>query len=236
MKKHTFKKFVSLAMAGVMTLALGSGAFATTVAENNTPVKSVNELAYMDVESASPELRDDILSARAQIVFSKAWTADGPASILHKDGTVEELPNYFDLFPGWDLSEICSFEPEPPCDGVITASSPSLFYQGNVWLDSYAGEATEPFYQFNGSGNPVYVWAQRFSAGMDKTCNIGFTDMNSGEYLYWTPGVAQGEQITLYAKTSVRYGVRASAPAGTKAGYAVMIVSEDKDPDLGVQG
>lgn len=79
MKKHTFKKFVSLAMAGVMTLALGSGAFASTEVTNGGPVDPLYDLEYINslpetnyeatpLEGVSPHsMQTDEISAYASI-------------------------------------------------------------------------------------------------------------------------------------------------------------------------
>lgn len=235
MKKYTFKKLASLVLAGVMVCGLVA-ANAGAAEPASVSAKSVNELAYMDLEGATPELREDILSARAQIVYSTSWTVDGAMSIVHKDGTVEALPEFSDLFPGWDLTEISSFEADPPCDGIRVASSDSIYFQDNVWLLPYDNSATTPFYKFNASGNTVYAWAHRFSSNMSTSCNIGFTNMDTGRDLGWTLGVEKDEQISLSTRANVRYGVRASAPTGGTAGNAFMVVSEDPNVDISFQG
>ena len=61
----------------------------------------------MSLEGASPELAEKILDSRWELVYGhQAWTVNGAVSIRHEDGTIEQLPEFSELFPGWDLAEI----------------------------------------------------------------------------------------------------------------------------------
>lgn len=109
--KGSLNKSIQVSQRGVYTLAVWNVSDVTVtsagaVKPGNLSALSVNELAYMDLEGASPELREEILDARAQIVYNTSWTVDGAVSIRHKDGTKEKLPEFSDLFPDWDLYEI----------------------------------------------------------------------------------------------------------------------------------
>ena len=69
-------------------------------------IQAAEQYAYLDPDNASPELRKKILNAREVIIYSSdGWCADGfSATVTHADGTVEEVPNFSDLFPSdWDL-------------------------------------------------------------------------------------------------------------------------------------
>lgn len=232
MKKFTLKKLISAVMAVVMVCGLAAasaGAVSTSDA--------VAELAYMNLEGASPELREEILNARAQIVYSKSWTVDPSARIIRRDGTVEKVPGFYDLFPAdWDLKEITSITPDEPCDGVRTARDGSLLYHANVGLQPFNGTDAEPFYRFNASGNTVYAWAYMLAPQLNGAINIGFNNMDTGESIIWLVGVAKQEQVSIETEKNVRYGVRASATAGGNAGTAHMVVSEDPDVKISFKG
>ncbi len=61
------------------------------------------EYAYMDLDAAPEELHQKILDARNVIIYSKSWTVDGQCAITCPDGSVQPLPEFSDLFPGWDV-------------------------------------------------------------------------------------------------------------------------------------
>lgn len=69
----------------------------------------VLELAYSDLDSATPEKMVEILKARNQVAYSAGgWCADGAFATSGDANTKTwyRLPNFSELFPGWDL----------PCD------------------------------------------------------------------------------------------------------------------------
>ena len=94
-----FKKFLSILCAACLFLAMAVPAFATT-----TEPPTVEKYAHMSLEGASPELAEKILDSRWELVYGhQAWTVNGAVSIRHEDGTIEQLPEFSELFPGWDL-------------------------------------------------------------------------------------------------------------------------------------
>lgn len=41
---------------------------------------------------------------REEIIYSKSWTADGVvAFVRHRDGTIEKIPEFSEVFPGWEI-------------------------------------------------------------------------------------------------------------------------------------
>lgn len=59
--------------------------------------------AYLDLDTAPDELKPLIIEARNSIIYSKSWTVDGQCSLYTPDGTLEALPEFSELFPGWDV-------------------------------------------------------------------------------------------------------------------------------------
>ncbi|MCI8415310.1 MAG: hypothetical protein HFF00_06765 [Ruminiclostridium sp.] len=71
--------------------------------EHNSNLQEAAQLAYMDLEKAPANLKEEIIAAREQIIFNElSWSADG-GYIKNADGTIEVMPIFSDLFPGWDL-------------------------------------------------------------------------------------------------------------------------------------
>ena len=76
-----------LAMSMMFTVLAVSASAAVPTA------MSAEQLAYMDLDSAPYALQQDILDARAEIIFEQSWTVDGAVSIINlDDGTEETLP------------------------------------------------------------------------------------------------------------------------------------------------
>lgn len=69
------------------------------------------ELAYADIYAAPEEWKEKILEARSEVIFSTSWAVNGAGCIVHTDGTIEELPEFSELFPGWDVPR-CDISPE----------------------------------------------------------------------------------------------------------------------------
>lgn len=68
-------------------------------------LEEAEEIAYLDLESASPEMKEKILSARNQIIDSQCWAADGFTLELNDEqgNVIGTVPYFSELFPGWDL-------------------------------------------------------------------------------------------------------------------------------------
>jgi hypothetical protein len=101
---------ILLVVAFVLTLSLGF-AFADNDKNDVSVIvdyssMSAEELAYVELADAPAEWQQKILDARYTIIYSNSWTADGQGEYVHPDGTVEKLPKFSDLFPGWDMPKM----------------------------------------------------------------------------------------------------------------------------------
>lgn len=103
---------------------------------------SENELAYCNVDEAPETWKAEILEARNAIIHSESWTVDGQCAVLHEDGTIEELPEFADLFPGWDVPASESKQ------AMNTRGVNGVNYVGYVYLRHPGTEFTKPFYTF----------------------------------------------------------------------------------------
>lgn len=79
-------------------------------AEYQAELKQAEYYAYMDLDTAPESLKHDILEARNKIIFSSnGWTQDGVRGYVCNMKTgeiVEQLPQFSELFPGWDMPEL----------------------------------------------------------------------------------------------------------------------------------
>ncbi|MBQ7460144.1 MAG: hypothetical protein IJS72_02115 [Oscillospiraceae bacterium] len=70
--------------------------------EINEEVEKAKETAYLDLANADEEMKDRILKAREIIIFSSSWVKDGEEAYVSHNGKLEKLPEFSELFPGWD--------------------------------------------------------------------------------------------------------------------------------------
>lgn len=234
MKKS--KKFLSILLAIGMILAMAVPAFAIYVPATLNAAQ-IEAYAYMDISQAPAEMVDLILDCRRAIVYgNQSWTVDGAVWIENADGSVIEVPEFSDLFPGWDLDEIASREP-----GLFVAPSvaphstnSNIYFAENIDLVPPSQmENTVPFYHFNGNGEKVYTKALTLPADM-AAYNVGYTNEDTGKDLGWiTLRLDLSQKATLNAQNNVRYNVRASSGSTGVSGYGLMSVSENPDFSIG---
>lgn len=232
MKKS--KKLLSVLCAACMILAMAVPALAAT-AEPPT----VEEYAQMSLEGASPELVEIILDSRWELVYGhQAWTVNGAVSIQHEDGTVEQLPEFSDLFPGWNLTEISRHGAQTvtvfPNSLSAPASPRAIGFNSTITLAMpISGKNTTPFYYFNGTGEEIVTWAETIAAPeSQKYFNVGYTnedipdpETGLGTDIGWIPDIPVNSKIaTLATEDGTRYGVRASASAFGVPGSAYVHV------------
>lgn len=198
------KKLASALMALSMMLSLLAVSASAAV-----PKRTVEDLAYMDLDSAPYALQQDILKARQQIIYGEQpWTVDGAVFIIHGDGTVETLPEFSELYPGWDVPSCeiikIDFVPVGLADGDIE-------FGGPVKLELYPdnGVNTKDFFTFTGNGRPVGVYAQTTPCD-DARYNIGFTNTSTGRDMGWVPNLSGKAVAAIDTKVSQHYGIRGS--------------------------
>ena len=78
---------------------------APTEGSGEMSVEEAEEYAYLDLDSATEEMKEKILEARRTLIFHSSWVADGYSGNIVNviTGEVEPLPTFSELFPGWDL-------------------------------------------------------------------------------------------------------------------------------------
>lgn len=138
-------------------------------------VEAAKEIAYMDVNSASAEMQERILEAREVIIESKSWVAEGwNATITHADGTVEEVPTFAELFPGWDMP-VCKSADATRSSDVIELDSPVSQVVGvKLPKASSTTNAPDAFHVLN-IENELDVFVRDLTTST--SCNLGFTNL-----------------------------------------------------------
>lgn len=215
------RKMISLVSVLGILASLAAPAWAAEVLEDD-------EYAYMDTETASPELREKILDARRKIVYGdQSWSADGSGYIVNADGTITNLPLFSDLFPDWNLEELSVVEAEK-IDGATTRGADPYFL-GTITIQTAPWpNASTPFYRFNSNGGLVYAGALTLPAGCEHF-HIGLTDMDTGDDVNWYGNLELGQFVGWNTEEGVRYGVRISAAESNISGFSTVCVSTDKD-------
>lgn len=189
-----FRKTLSAALSFVMIISV-----CILPASANT--MSVEDYAYMDIETAPASMKDAILEARTEIIYSESWSVDGTAYITYQDGTIEVLPKFSDLFPDWDV---------PTADYDIIESppimTPVVFWEG--WVSVKAPPAntmSAPFRMVPGANSNISTRALSFGGG---TINIGYAI--AGVDHAWMTGLNVGTPFTIFGLSGTVYQVRTS--------------------------
>lgn len=109
MNKMKRKVCAVLSFVSIICMAIVPAAAETeNDAARQERIQAARQYAYLDLESASSEMKEKILSAREIIIYSSdGWCADGfSGTVTYADGTVERVPNFSELFPSdWDLPD-----------------------------------------------------------------------------------------------------------------------------------
>ena len=125
---HTIKKIIGVALTcSLLCSVLIAQSYAGSVEEElQSALDSAEQYAYLDPDSASPELRKKIIDARNTIIFSQDWVADGFTGYIQDVETGEilkELPSFSSVFPDWDIPIL---DPVTESEHTIDLSPPSM--------------------------------------------------------------------------------------------------------------
>lgn len=236
MKK--LKSLMSFALATIMLMAASSALAAEPVSElslspeakanfsaipeklqahilADQELSSAAKYAYMNLDTASEPMKEKILSARNTIILSEGWTVDGKGYISHADGTIEVLPKFSDLFPGWDLP-VWNDEKSLPAAPTVVSPLGDTFgtlvrdTRNGVYIRKYNPNVTTPSMgTYRANSSETFIIRVR-SLTTCSTCNIGVTNSN-GVSVGWKPRVAPGEYFYFFPKFWEKYSIRVSS-------------------------
>lgn len=203
------KNIMAVICVFALMLTLVAPGYAAYV-EADYAAMSVEELAYCNLEIAPAALHDEIIAARENIIYSRSWTVDGQCVLIAPDGTVEKLPEFYDLFPAdWDV-------PTSNVDAEeIALYANEIFFSGRIYLHQKTDSMATPFYTFTGNGGSVWM---RFTSLPGSTCNLGFTNITTNKDAGFVVDKPVGYRFGIFASSNMRYGARASTNSTT--GYA----------------
>ena len=98
-------------------------------------VSAAVEYAYMDIDSATPVMKEKILAARNAAIFNQSWTYlaenDGVTAggIDFNTNTMQELPDFYDIFPAdWEVPSADDDDKQNAADEIAVPNSVATFY------------------------------------------------------------------------------------------------------------
>ena len=233
-------KVVRAILVTIIAVGLCIPGLAAGLEDNMSPVTNI---AYMDINEATPELKQKILQAREEIIFSNSWVSDEVnGRVLDENGNViEELPHFSDLFPedweppvlktntGEQVGEIIPIAPERSTQELW-----QQMYQESVWLKKPPVNTGSPaFYSlsttgFKGTPNEYHLQTVKTS-GMyrnpaeDAQYNCGYTNTDTGKSYGYKVGLKNGQQFEVDPPQGIRLSVHASTH--TNVGDWLMTIS-----------
>lgn len=209
---------------------------------------SSTAIAYMNLEDATEEVQAQIIEARAEIIYSQSWVADGLLGyVLDEDGDIiEVVPQFSDLFPSnWadpfvdtSINQVLLSSPNN-----ISSSELMRLFEDVLKLSVPPTNSTSPaFHQFNTSGwsgqqryNITYVFTKAirqypaFTLPLIPTFNVGYTNMTTGRSLGWKTEIQEGYSFGVSTPAGVTIAVRASMnnpnPGETSGDWLVTVDS-----------
>lgn len=228
------KKVMSILLAGLLAASLFVPASAAAKTKNmhdaverrsvtkayEVDLAAAKEIAYQDIEQASPKMQKEILAAREIVINNESWVADGyNAAVIDADGTTTALPHFSELFPDWDapLEKIEPVQP-PKSRGTETANF-------SVYLNNPSETTdTAPFTTFSQDG--VYqVETLVRSLTSSETCNIGYSDQDTGESLAKQTYLYPGQAFVLYTDPNFSRTIGVRASTFSTPGYGTLRVT-----------
>lgn len=222
------KKWTIIALVLVLVFSMSMA-----VAADSTELRA-EQYAYYDLDSASAEMKEIILAAREEIIFSSEWVADGYMGVIRDKDTgeiIRNVPTFSEVFPEWDLPIR-----EESIQGVTLAEkneTPEVEINSFTWtrlisLDYYLPAATnvstDPFATFYVDpyevGTVIRCYATSLSSS--ETCNIGYDNATTGESLGYAQYLGKNEAFEVYSVGGITIAVRASTHS--TPGWSVMAI------------
>lgn len=216
-----------------MTSIVWGQAFATTISDEVLKEEDIQQLAEMPLDTATPEMKEKILEARNEIIFGQSWAADGvELYVERRDGTVEKVPEFSELFPGWEVPVIDSSSDVEEDSEIIAGEEPEIMPLSvesasfRVYLrNPTSGKITSPFLHFPHNGSYVRTKVDVLYAS--EHCNIGYSDYNTGKQLGYVTELYPTDLITMYTLGADEFECAVRASTYSSPGYSILTVAHD---------
>lgn len=195
----------------------------------------VMELAYSNIDGADAKTKKEILDAREKVIFNNGWFNDTKGDALSSYSvnpaakTIEFLPAFSELFPGWELpvpnkKDVAQFE---SIDSVIqgyemvAARNTITIFSERMTITRANGVSNNFFTAgiTKGVNNILQLGAsESYTSGLN-TVNVGYQDFPSGEYGPFLPRMSIASYLPYTVtindtKTVSRVGTRMSTYDG----------------------
>ena len=221
------KKVVYAILVTIIAVGLCIPGLAVGLEDNMSPVTNI---AYIDINEATPELKQKILQAREEIIFSYSWVADEVnGRVLDENGNiVEELPHFSDLFPeDWD-EPVIKNNTGKQISGIIPTpterSTQELWqqmFQESVWLKTPPANVSSPaFYTLSTTGfegtpyeyhlQKVRTYGTYRNPAETAQYNCGYTNADTGKSYGHLTRLENGQKFELNPPQGIRLSVHAS--------------------------
>ena len=147
---------------------------------------------------------------------------NGAAAIQHSDGTVEPVPEFSALYPGWTVPKQAASVSSTALAEVADVGSHSISgYYRNVYLTQDV--KYKPFYSFMGNGETVSAFAVTIPGSK---YNLGIYNETAQQDAGWLPNLSKGDRELRQTANGVYCSIRASVPMNMPIGYSRMKVAE----------
>ncbi len=252
------KKIISLILAVALSLSFCVSAFAAeaqevaikeatlnaTEKEQEELVEKAKDIAYLDLDMAPPEMKQEILEARKKIIYNTDWVADGYSGYIQDVETgeiIKELPEFSEVFPEWNIpvekfasgteTTVPALSVDDkielaPIKSIMSLDSWLRIVGGRLYLETAsATENADPFTVFTVDpyeiGTEIRAYASSLTSSA--TCNIGISDYNSGASLGLATRLTENRSLNVFVGIdSPTVAVRASTYS--TPGWATMAV------------
>lgn len=215
-------KKIFIILLSTLTLLLGFSTVSFAISDASQEVNNlqIQDYAYMELESASTELKSKIIEARNTIINSESWVADGyDMYIIDIDGSQKAVPHFSELFPSdWELPDCATEEnsnvlPTAVSEPIDPLNTKSYTISSVSLKNPSSNILTSPFYTFYFTGTSVMTKVEKLTTS--ETCNIGYTNLDTGKSLGFATKLTAGQKaqfVKKYEQLSNFYncGVRAS--------------------------
>ena len=215
------KKACAVVLSILLMLCLTNVAFASGLETScvDMALAEAAQIAYLDLEDASAEMREEILAAREKIIFSTDWVADGyTAYVEDQDGNIIRTLPVSETTYQADIE--MDFNALQDMDAIAASSGWESVGFHAYYLEAPGSTNTEPFTEMfvdpERIGNELKTYATSLS--YSTSCNIGYTDMADGTSIAHATRLACGEACTVSGVRMKIIGIRASTYS--KPGWA----------------
>lgn len=192
----------------------------------NMKSTDISKYAYLDIDTEMASIEEKILNSRKEIIYNNSWVADGYTAYIGdvRTGKEEALPQFSELFPGWDLPIEDTVEKSyNNTDSEIMPLASTYIFNNLVYLYNPGVVISRPFFTTT-VGRDVQELRSFATSLPGASCNIGFTNMNTNQSIVYGASLSTWQYVKVPGSRNslIPVGVRAST--NSTQGNARMVV------------